>query len=63
MSRIFQCDKCKAEFPEPLDQELYKDEHGVSTMIDLCAPCRKLLGEQRQSGEKTFLGKLVKKGK
>ena len=62
MARLFTCDKCGAEFPEPLDQEMYKDEHGVTTMLDLCAPCRKLLKQARQKPEDNFLGEIIKKG-
>ena len=61
MARIFRCDNCKKEFPEPLDQEVYKDEHGVTHMIDLCAPCRGKLAEKRKTSDKDFLAKLVKK--
>lgn len=63
MARIFKCDNCGKEFPEPLDQEKYTDEHGVTTMLDLCAPCRKLLSDARQKPEDDFLGKIAKKGK
>lgn len=63
MSRIFICDSCGATFPQPLDQETYKDEHGVTTMVDLCFPCRNKLKTERQKPEDNFLGKIVNKGK
>ena len=58
--RIFSCDSCGAEFPQPLDQEVYKDEHGVLQTYDLCAPCRKKLSVKAEMGKKDFFGK--KKG-
>lgn len=60
MSRLFICDKCKAEFPEPIDQELYKDEHGNTTMVDLCAPCRKDIKTTKDKTEAEVLSQLVK---
>ena len=58
--RIFKCDKCGKEFPEPLDVEQYKDEHGVLRSYDLCAPCRGKLGTERDKTHKTFFEKLKK---
>ena len=54
--RIFICDKCNTEFPEPLDQEMYKDEHAVWHTFDLCAPCRKNM----KTEQNTFLNSLAK---
>jgi len=61
MTKIFICDKCSKEFPQPLDEEKYKDIHGEWHVFDLCAPCRADLKVERGKPDKEFLGKLVKK--
>lgn len=58
--RIFKCDNCDREFPQAIDFEEYKDEHGVWHVIDLCAPCRGKLKVDRAKPDKDFLGKIVK---
>lgn len=58
--RIFICDQCKKEFPQPLDEEKYRDIHGEWYSFDLCAPCRAKLKVERRKPEDSFLGKLVK---
>jgi len=58
--RKFICDNCGAEFPEPLDQEQHMDKHGILTMYDLCAPCRKKLTEGKTLAEKDFFSKVKK---
>lgn len=63
MARLFTCDNCGTEFSQPLDQEMYRDNHGVTYMIDLCAPCRAKLSKERQKPEDNFLGKIIGKGK
>ena len=59
----FTCDKCGAEFPQAIEEEKYKDEHGVWYVFDLCAPCRGKLKTDREKQNKDFLGKLIKKTK
>lgn len=60
MSKIYGCDKCGREFPQPLDEIKYKDEHGIWHVFDLCAPCRKKLKVEREKSDKNYLGKLIK---
>ena len=59
--KIFICDNCEKEFPSPLDEEKYTDEHGVTTIYDLCAPCRKILQEDKQKPVKNFFNKIKEK--
>lgn len=61
MSRIFICDNCEKQFPEPLDQEMYKDEHGVWYTLDLCAPCRSIFNSNQEQTKTTFLSAAVQK--
>lgn len=58
--KIFICDNCQKQFSQPLDEEMYKDENGNWKMLDLCAPCRKSLKEQKSGVEKTFFDKALK---
>jgi hypothetical protein len=59
--RIFICDNCKREFPEPLDQEKHTDIHGVTTNYDLCAPCRKKLKDEKAKPVTGFFAKIKEK--
>lgn len=59
--KTFACDRCGQEFGGPLDEEQYTDENGVTTIFDLCAPCRKELKTAKQKAEKAYFDKL--KGK
>jgi len=52
--KVFKCDKCGKEFNQPLDEEIIKNEHGVITTYDLCAPCRKKLKEDKEKVHKNF---------
>lgn len=61
MTKIFSCDNCGKQFPSPLDEEKITDEHGVTYTLDLCAPCRKLLGEKKQKVHQDFLKEVLKK--
>jgi len=65
MAKIFICDRCKKTFNEPLDEEYYTDENGVSYKFDLCAVCREDLRKAREDTHKEFFGKIIKgmKGK
>jgi len=63
MARLFTCDDCGTSFPEPLDQEMVKDEHGVWHTIDLCAPCLKKRKENKEKIDKDFIKAMLKKGK
>ena len=63
MTKLFICDKCGTEFPQPLDEEKYKDEHGNWHVFDLCAPCRADLKVVRAKPEKEFFKVLIKKPK
>ncbi len=58
--RSFTCDKCGAVFPQPLDEEKYKDEHGEWHVYDLCAPCRTILKQERGKPDRTFFSKIKK---
>jgi hypothetical protein len=61
--KVFICDKCKKEFPQPLDEEKYLDEHGEWRVFDLCAPCRKGLKGEEDKSVDTFFKPLIKKEK
>ena len=61
MSKIFTCDNCAKQFPQPLDEEKYRDEHGEWQTYDLCAPCRKELQLERSKPIKSFMDKIKKK--
>lgn len=61
MSKVFECDKCGAKFPQPIDEELFIDEHGVEHIFDLCAPCRKKIKDEVKKANS--LSKLVKEKK
>jgi hypothetical protein len=61
--RIFICDNCKKQFPQPLDEEMYKDKAGEWHTLDLCAPCRKLNKDAETKTKQDFFEKLVKKDK
>jgi len=63
MTKIFVCDKCKKEFPQPLDEEKYKDEHGNWHVFDLCAPCRGELDTDKKKPEKDYFEAILKKDK
>lgn len=56
----FTCDKCGSIFSQPLDEEKWKDEHGVWYIFDLCAPCRSKLVAERQKPNKAFFEKIKK---
>jgi hypothetical protein len=60
MSKIFICDNCFRQFPQPLDEETYKDEHGEWHVFDLCAPCRKLKLDAETVNKKDYFDKLAK---
>jgi len=62
MSKIFTCDKCGKEFPQPLDEEKYLDEHGVWHVFDLCAPCRKEHTQKKKKNEDDYFKVLKKNG-
>jgi hypothetical protein len=61
MSKRFICDNCKKEFLQPLDEEMYKDIHGVWHTFDLCAPCRGELKGKKDKTNKDYFDKLIKK--
>ena len=63
MTKLFICDQCGKEFPQPLDEEKYKDIHGEWHVFDLCAPCRKKLAGEKDKPVKSYFDKLVKKRK
>jgi len=63
MAKRFICDKCKKEFPQPLDEEKYKDIHGEWHVFDLCAPCRKSLETKKDKPSKDYFEVLLEKGK
>lgn len=58
--KIFKCDNCGNEFPSPIEEERYKDEHGVEHIFDLCAPCRVELETERKNLHHNFFKKMVK---
>lgn len=60
MAKIFICDDCKKEFPQPLDEEKYKDIHGEWHVFDLCAPCRQKLEEKKEKTKKEYFEVLIK---
>jgi hypothetical protein len=57
--RIYICDRCKKEFPQPLDEEKYKQGNEWFT-LDLCAACRKELKAQKEKPIKEFFEPLLK---
>jgi len=59
--KTFTCDKCKKEFPQPLDEEKYKDTNGNWHTFDLCAPCRGILKTDSDEPKHNFFKKLIKK--
>lgn len=54
MSKQFICDKCGHKFPQAIEEIPYKDEHGVWHTMDLCAPCKNILEENKVKLEKEF---------
>jgi hypothetical protein len=58
--RIFICDKCNTQFPQPLDEEMYKDVNGNVHILDLCAPCRKDLKDKKEKPNKDFFENILK---
>ena len=60
MTKIFICDECGREFPQPLDEIKYKDEHGDWYVFDFCAPCREDLKEVTEEPAKEYFDKKVK---
>ena len=62
MTKIFQCDSCNKKFPQPIDEEKYKDEHGNWHVFDLCAPCRGELKVKKEKPEKDYFDAILKKG-
>ena len=60
MSKIFKCDNCGKEFPQPLDEEKYLDEHEVLRSFDLCAPCRAKLKADKEKPEGDFFESIIK---
>ena len=63
MAKIFICDNCNKQFPSPLDEEKFKDEHGVWHSFDLCAPCRQVLREGKRETEHGYFDKIIKEKK
>jgi predicted RNA-binding Zn-ribbon protein involved in translation (DUF1610 family) len=59
MARLYTCDNCGNTFPQAIEEEVYKDEHGILRTLDLCAPCKNLL-KVEQSGIK-FIKKIKAK--
>lgn len=56
----FVCDKCGKDFPQPLDEEKYKDIHGNWHVFDLCAPCRSGFSKSQKDSVDKFFKKLAK---
>ena len=59
--KLFTCDKCGKEFPQAIEEEFYKDEHGVNHVLDFCAPCKNNLESKKEKLKKDELGGLIKK--
>lgn len=60
MAKLFICDDCGNQFPQPLDEIEYRDEHGINHIFDLCAPCRKKIKDKQAKTDKDVLGRLIK---
>jgi hypothetical protein len=58
--KYFICDKCGSQFNSPLDEESFVDEHNVTTIYDLCAPCRKDLKADKVQKNKDFFVDVIK---
>ena len=54
------CDNCGQQFGGPLDQVSITDEHGVITIYDLCAPCRKIMNDTQNNVQKSFAESMMK---
>jgi len=54
------CDSCGQQFGGPLDEVPITDEHGVTTMYDLCAPCRKILNDTQTDVQQSFANSMMK---
>ena len=61
MTKIFICDECGDQFPQPLDEAKYKDVHGNWYVFDFCAPCRGELKIKEEKPKKDYFDELVGK--
>ena len=53
------CDRCGQQFGGPLDQVTIVDGNGVTTVYDLCAPCRQELKDTDIQTKQDFVSSLM----
>ena len=52
--RYFQCDKCKKQFQNELEQMTWKDG-GIEKAVDLCSPCKDIVKKDLNDYKKSVL--------